>query len=77
MSMTDYAYENPATGEIELNVEGDEVYLNAEEMEEVIAPGMSLNHNETLVDDDVELNVEELEETIAPTPSIPIPPPLR
>jgi hypothetical protein len=50
--------------------------LAAEELEEVIAPGM-LNHNETLVGDEVELKVEELEETIAPTPSIPIPPPLR
>jgi len=77
MPMTDYADENPATGEIELNVEGDEVYLNAEEMEEVIAPKLAVNHNETLVGDEVELNVEELEETIAPTPSIPIPPPLR
>jgi hypothetical protein len=77
MPMTDYADENPATGEIELNVEGDEVYLNAEEMEEVIAPKLAANHNETIVNDEVELNVEELEETIAPTPSIPIPPPLR
>jgi hypothetical protein len=51
--------------------------LNAEEIEEVIAPGIIANHNETIVTDDVELNVEELEETIAPTPSIPIPPPLR
>ena len=46
-------------------------------MEEVIAPKLAVNHNETLVNDEVELNVEELEETIAPTPSIPIPPPLR
>ena len=68
MPMTDYADENPATGEIELNVE---------ELEEVIAPKLAVNHNETLVGDEVELNVEELEETIAPTPSIPIPPPLR
>ena len=55
MPMTDYADENPATGEIELNVEGDEVYLNAEEMEEVIAPKLSANHNETIVKDEVEL----------------------
>ena len=68
MPMTDYADENPATGEIELNVE---------ELEEVIAPKLAANHNETIVNDEVELNVEELEETIAPTPSIPIPPPLR
>jgi hypothetical protein len=54
----------------------DEADLAAEELEDVIAPGM-LNHNETLVGDEVELDVEELEETIAPTPSIPIPPPLR
>ena len=68
MPMTDYAYENPATGEIELNVE---------ELEAVVAPKLAANHNETIVNDEVELNVEELEETIAPTPSIPIPPPLR
>jgi hypothetical protein len=63
--MTDYADENPATGEIELNVEGDEVYLNAEEMEEVIAPILAANHNETLVNDEVELAAEEMEEVIA------------
>jgi hypothetical protein len=56
------------TGEIELDVE---------EVEEVIAPKLAVNHNENLACDEVELNVEELEETIAPTPSIPIPPPLR
>jgi hypothetical protein len=55
----------------------DAVTLEVEELEEVIAPKLAANHNETLVSDEVELNVEELEETIAPTPSIPIPPPLR
>jgi hypothetical protein len=54
-----------------------EIELDVEELEEVIAPKLTTNHNETIVNDEVELNVEELEETIAPTPSIPIPPPLR
>ena len=42
--------------------------LEVEELEEVIAPGISVNHNETLVGDseDAELEVEELEEVIAP-----------
>jgi hypothetical protein len=56
------------TGEIEFDVE---------EVEEVITPKLTANHNENLVNDEVELSAEELEETIAPTPSIPIPPPLR
>ena len=51
--------------------------MSVEETEEMIAPRIALNHNETLVGDEVELNAEELEETIAQTPSIPIPPPLR
>ncbi|HEX2488345.1 MAG TPA: hypothetical protein VHR27_03020 [Blastocatellia bacterium] len=70
MPITDYADENPATGEIDLNVEGDEVYLNAEEMEEVIAPKLAVNHNETIVIDEVELGVEEMEEVIAPGMSL-------
>ena len=41
MSMTAYV-DDKATNEIELEVE---------EMEEVIAPGKSLNHNETFVSD--------------------------
>jgi hypothetical protein len=53
------------------------ITLEIEEIEEVIAPKLAANHNETLVNDEVELSVEELEETIAPTPSIPIPPPFR
>jgi hypothetical protein len=64
--MADYADEKPAMGEIELNVEGDEVHLNAEEMEEVIAPKLAVNHNETIVTDEVELGIEEMEEVIAP-----------
>jgi len=64
--MADYSDEKPATGEIELNAEGDEVYLNAEEMEEVIAPKLAVNHNETIVNDEVELGIEEMEEVIAP-----------
>jgi len=43
-----------------------EIELNVEEMEEVIAPRLSGNHNETLVSDEVELNAEEVEEVIAP-----------
>jgi hypothetical protein len=35
-------------------------------LEEVIVPGESLNHNETLVSDEVELSVEEMDEVIAP-----------
>ena len=42
------------------------VELDVEEMEEVIAPRIAINHNETLVSAEVELNVEELEEVIAP-----------
>jgi hypothetical protein len=70
MSMTVYADDRTtAPSEVELDVE---------EMEEVIAPNIASNHNETLVSDEVELSVEELEETLTPTmPSIPIPPPLR
>ncbi len=41
----------------------EEIELNVEEMEEVIAPGLTGNHNETL---DVDLDVEEMEEVIAP-----------
>src|SRR5215510_1733218 len=43
-----------------------EIELDAEELEEVIAPGIIANHNETLVNDEVELMVEEIEEVIAP-----------
>jgi hypothetical protein len=42
------------------------VDLNLEELEEVIAPKIAINHNETLVGDEVELDVEEVEEVIAP-----------
>jgi hypothetical protein len=41
----------------------EEIELNVEEMEAVIAPGLGSNHNETL---DVDLSVEEMEEVIAP-----------
>jgi hypothetical protein len=44
----------------------NEIELNVEEVEEVIAPRLATNHNETLVSDEVELSVEELEEVIAP-----------
>ena len=42
------------------------VELSVEELEEVIAPKIAINHNETLASDEVELSVEELEEVIAP-----------
>ena len=44
------------------------IELDVEELEEVIAPGRYVNHNETLVRDQeaMELDVEELEEVIAP-----------
>jgi hypothetical protein len=47
-------------------IEGIE--LNVEEMEEVIAPALTQNHNETLESDtpEVDLNAEEMEEVIAP-----------
>lgn len=41
----------------------EEIELNAEEMEEVIAPALSTNHNETV---EVDLSAEEMEEVIAP-----------
>jgi hypothetical protein len=41
----------------------EEIELNVEELEEVIAPGLSMNHNEAL---EVDLSVEEMEEVIAP-----------
>ena len=49
----------------------EEIELNLEELEEVIAPGTPTgvrpNHNETFVQaDEVELSVEEVEEMIAP-----------
>jgi hypothetical protein len=44
----------------------EEIELNVEEMEQVIAPA-TLNHNEILVRNEVELNVEELEAVIAPS----------
>jgi hypothetical protein len=42
------------------------VELSVEEVEEVIAPRIAINHNETLVSEEVELSFEELEEVIAP-----------
>src|SRR2546430_2533854 len=56
----------------DLNETLDEIELDIEEMEEVIAPGYPVgprpNHNETFVRDSeqIELEVEELEEVIAP-----------
>ena len=44
----------------------EEIELNVEEMEEIIAPALTKNHNETLLGEAVELSVEELEEIVAP-----------
>ncbi len=44
----------------------NEIELRVEEMEEVIAPSLTHNHNEMLISDQIELSVEELEEVIAP-----------
>ena len=44
----------------------DTIELDVEELEEVIAPRLAVNHDETLVSDEIELDVEELEEVIAP-----------
>lgn len=43
-----------------------EISLDVEVAEEVIAPGINMQHNETIIDDKVELNVEVVEEVIAP-----------
>jgi hypothetical protein len=48
-------------------VSRDEMVLEIEPLEEVIAPLLSHNHNETLVAAEVELSLEVLEEVIAPT----------
>ena len=44
------------------------IQLEVEELEDVIAPGVSPNHNETMAGDDdvIQLEVEELEDVIAP-----------
>ena len=44
----------------------EEIDLRVEELEEVIAPKLAGNHNETLVSDQIELAVEELEEVFTP-----------
>lgn len=44
----------------------DAIVLEVEEIEEVIAPRLAGNHNETLAIDEVELSVEEVEEVVAP-----------
>ena len=45
-----------------------EVHLFVEKLEDVIAPRLAANHNETMARDDEEINfeVEELEDVIAP-----------
>ena len=55
----------PMTVDVD-NQATSEIALEVEEVEEMIAPGMQLQHNETLVGDEVELSVEEIEEVIAP-----------
>jgi hypothetical protein len=52
-----------AKGETMETTNYEVIDLNVEEMEEVIAPGSTINHNETFT---VDLEVEELEEVIAP-----------
>jgi hypothetical protein len=47
-----------------------EIELEDEELEEVIAPGIKLNHNEMLITAEVELEVDELEEAILPGRSL-------
>ncbi|MDQ3665495.1 MAG: hypothetical protein M3410_02655 [Acidobacteriota bacterium] len=45
----------------------EEVNLFVEELEDVIAPKIVLNHNEAMVsDEEIELEVEEIEDVIAP-----------
>jgi hypothetical protein len=44
----------------------DMIILEVEELEEVIAPAIAANHNETLASDEVDLCIEEMEEVIAP-----------
>ena len=57
-----------ATRDENENMMAIEIELSVEEIEEVIAPGFQLNHNETLISDsaEIELSVEEFEEVIAP-----------
>ena len=47
------------------------IEITVEELERKIAPGISRNHNETLVQDhDIQLEIEELEEKTAPGISV-------
>ena len=43
----------------------NEIDLRVEELEEVIAPKLAANHNETLITEEIELVVEELEAVLA------------
>ncbi len=45
------------------NTTNNEIELNVETLEEVIAPGLTSNHNEAV---EIDLCVEELEAVIAP-----------
>jgi hypothetical protein len=57
-----------ATRDENENIMAIEIELSVEEIEEVIAPALISNHNETLISEsaEVELSVEEIEEVIAP-----------
>src|SRR5262245_66304040 len=56
---------NPRSDQSELLV-SNSVDLSYEDMEEVIAPLIMFNHNETIACDEVELDAEKLEDVIAP-----------
>jgi hypothetical protein len=58
MSMIDYVDNEPLVRR--------QIELEVEELEAVVTPHISYNHNGTIVGDDVELSDEELEEVIAP-----------
>jgi hypothetical protein len=51
-----------------MNIAPCEVELEVEELEQIIAPALNPNHNESLLTEstEVELEVEELEQIIAP-----------
>ena len=53
-------------------VKVEEIVLEVEVLEDVIAPGKTFNHNETLVSDEeeIQLEVEDLEDVIAPGVSV-------
>ncbi len=52
----------------ENELSANQVELNVEELEVMVAPGLTTNHSETV---EVELALEELEEVIAPGIKVP------